>query len=277
MAVVKRDPQIQALARGLEILDLLLEAGGPVTGGELARRVGLHESSVSRLLQTLIRSGYVSRVAGGNVPALRMLRFSRVTGAFPMIARVRPVLERIAAEHPQHHVNLCAYGQRDVTHLVRCQTGTDTITGFSFPLHRSSAAMRHLADLPDDEALAALRGSRTRYGWAGGPQLPPDEPSALVWARQHLHHDVLVLSEWTAGAVSGAIPLGVGGDEPLLLAIGGPSGGNPDRLHLWLHDARRRVEHALTDPDYPPGPVAVPDPTDPTPDHLHPTAERELT
>src|SRR5699024_8514253 len=163
MAVAKRDPQVQALARGLEILDLLLEAGGPVTGGELARRVGLHESSVSRLLQTLIRSGYVSRVAGGNVPALRMLRFSRVTGAFPMIGRVRPVLERIAADHPQHHVNLCAYGQCDVTHLVRCQTGTDTITGFSFPLHRSSAAMRHLADLPDDEALAALRSSRTRY------------------------------------------------------------------------------------------------------------------
>ena len=246
MSAVKRDPQIQALARGLEILDLLLDAGRPITGGELAREIGLHESSVSRILQTLIRGGYVSKVPGGNVPALRMLRFARVTSAFPMITHVRPVLEAIAAEHPGHHVNLCAYGHGELTYLVRCQADTDTITGFSFPLHGSSAAMRLLVDLPDEEALAALQTSRRRHGWTGGPELPTDEVAALTWARDHVHHDVLVLRSWHDTSTSGAIPLVIDGRQ-LVLAIGGSSDTDPNNLHLWLHEARRRVEQVQTD------------------------------
>ena len=54
-------PVAQALTRGLEVLRLVAEARGPMTSTEIARRVGLHQSWVSRVLGTLIEAGYVRK------------------------------------------------------------------------------------------------------------------------------------------------------------------------------------------------------------------------
>lgn len=50
-----------ALAKGVTVLQLLVEADGPLSASEIARRVGLHQSSVSRILSTLSAAGYVRK------------------------------------------------------------------------------------------------------------------------------------------------------------------------------------------------------------------------
>ncbi len=234
-----------ALGHGLEILDVLLSTGTPVSGGEIARRVGLHQSTVSRLLRTLIDNGYVARVRGGNVPALRMLRFARVTESFPLIAALRPVVSEIAEARPGSHVNVCTYVHEELVYLLRAQTGVEPITGLSFPLHSSSAALRLLVDLPRDQALAALHRSRDRYGWRGTSNLPADPEAVLEQASALIDHDVLILDRWTAGSVTGAIPLAGPDDHLTALAIAGPAEVDHRELQLVLHDARRRIESVI--------------------------------
>lgn len=242
----RRESGVLALEHGLEILDVLLSTGKPASGGEIARRVGLHESSVSRLLRTLIDNGYVARVRGGNVPALRMLRFARVTESFPLIAALRPVVSEIADARPDSHVNVCAYVHEELVYLIRAQAGVEPITGLSFPLHSSSAALRLLVDLPREEALAALHRSRDRHGWNGSARLPADPESVLDRARALIDHDTLVLDRWTPTSVTGAIPVAGPGGHPMALAIAGPPAAVDQReLQLVLHDARRRIETVI--------------------------------
>jgi DNA-binding IclR family transcriptional regulator len=52
-----------ALKRGLTILEVLVEASRPLTSHEIAETVELTDSTVHRLLQTLLEAGYVSRDA----------------------------------------------------------------------------------------------------------------------------------------------------------------------------------------------------------------------
>jgi DNA-binding IclR family transcriptional regulator len=61
----------QALDRGLQILDILAEFdadpirhGHPVQIQQLAEELGIHKSTVSRLVQTMVGRGYVSPVQG---------------------------------------------------------------------------------------------------------------------------------------------------------------------------------------------------------------------
>lgn len=53
--------EIQSLARGLRILDILGESEDGVSNAELARMLGVDKGSASRLLSTLARHGYVDK------------------------------------------------------------------------------------------------------------------------------------------------------------------------------------------------------------------------
>lgn len=58
-------PDIQALVRGLDILRALNSSPkGRATITQLARQTGIHRTTVKRILETLIRHGYVATVAG---------------------------------------------------------------------------------------------------------------------------------------------------------------------------------------------------------------------
>lgn len=53
--------EIQSLARGLKILDLLAEAGDGLSVTELAEALGVDKASASRLVATLTRYGYAEK------------------------------------------------------------------------------------------------------------------------------------------------------------------------------------------------------------------------
>lgn len=56
--------EIQSLARGLKLLDLLIETDGGISIGELSRQLELDKSTVSRLVQTLVQYEYAQPEPG---------------------------------------------------------------------------------------------------------------------------------------------------------------------------------------------------------------------
>ncbi len=243
---------VQSLARGLQILRTLIDEGAPLTGTEIARRFGLHQSSISRVLATLTDLGYVRKAANGRfVPDYGILTFAPAIAQFPLVVKPRATIEQIAAEHPGFTVHLCLLWRTEMIYLLRTAMGNETITfwGPAFPLHVSSPALRLLLELPQRQALAILAASKKRLGWEQPTdRVPATATAALRAARKLLEHDVLILDEWyDVGGLGGAIPLQTGENLPVALAITG-SNDKVDHatLRLWLHDARRRVEATLT-------------------------------
>ena len=53
---------VPALARGIEVLELLAAAAAPVAPADMARALGIPRSTVFRLLQTLEAFGLIGRM-----------------------------------------------------------------------------------------------------------------------------------------------------------------------------------------------------------------------
>lgn len=88
----------QTLARGLRILDLLADAGRPMSVAELADGLGVHRSVAYRLVRTLEDSSLVIRDAAGTYaigPHVATLARSVATD---LQSAARPELQRLADE-----------------------------------------------------------------------------------------------------------------------------------------------------------------------------------
>jgi DNA-binding IclR family transcriptional regulator len=234
------------------VLRLLVDEGSPMTATEIARRIGVHQSSVSRILATLTQVGYVRKTPDRRfAPDFGVLSLASATTWFPMIRKPRAAMEAIAAAHPDVEVTLCMIWRGEMIYFLRTRHHSGSIDfSMGFPVQLSAPGLRMLVDLPEEQALEVLRQSRGRYGWPGTDAVPQTEEEVLDWARAHVEHDVLVLPEWGyEGRVGAAIPIKTDEDHPVALALTGPvEAADPATLRLWLHDGRRSVESALDAP-----------------------------
>lgn len=93
--------RVQSLDRALDILEALAASGGEVGLSELSERVGLHVSTVHRLLSVLVSRGYArqngpsGRYALGS-HLLRLASSAVGTGQFDLRAEARPVLQELS-------------------------------------------------------------------------------------------------------------------------------------------------------------------------------------
>lgn len=242
----------QALARGLHILRMLVDEGEPLTATEVARRIGLHQSSASRILATLTEVGYVRKNEHGRfVPDYGVLALGSATTRLPLISRPRQAFEQLVGEHPHLTVSMCMLWRDEMIYLLRATSGSEPLAFWSggFPLNISTPGLRLLVDLPQPDAVEILRASRQRFGWGGRPEIvPATEEGVLDKARSLVADDVLILSDWhREHHVGGAIPLDTPEPHPVALAIVDDSGRlGPDKLTLLLHQARRTVEQGFS-------------------------------
>ncbi|WP_168207449.1 helix-turn-helix domain-containing protein [Microlunatus elymi] len=244
----------QALARGLHILRMLVDEGESMTATEIGRRIGLHQSSASRILATLSEAGYVRKnEAGRFVADYGVLALASATTKLPLMQRPRPALEEFLSEHPTLTVSICMLFRDEMIYLLRAHKDRDPLVYWSggFPLNISSPGLRLVVDLDDDDAIAILKVSRQRFGWGGRPEVvPATEEGVLAKARSLVDDDVLILSEWFhQGHIGGAIPLDTPEPHPVALAIVDERAEiSPEKLTVLLHQARRVVEHSFLNP-----------------------------
>ncbi|MBE7464834.1 MAG: helix-turn-helix domain-containing protein [Planctomycetes bacterium] len=245
----------KALTHGLEILRLLTEAGRPMTSTEIASQVGLHQSSASRILRTLMAAGYVRKPDYHSFAA----DFGVLTlGAsalkhFPVVSRPRAAMNELAERTSGLMCSLVTLWHGQLIYLLRVQQGHEPVlvSASGYPLHLSSPGLRILLAWPEEEALAALAASRTRFGWERpSADVPADEAACLKRAAELLRHDILALKGWQGpNRLTAAIPVEAEGVPPLTLAISGPADALPfDTVMLLMQEGRRAVEAALREP-----------------------------
>ena len=106
---------VAAVDRALTVLDALAAGPGDLGTNEIARRTGINASTVSRLLATLARAGYVEHVGASGRYRLgpRLLELgNRVADRLDLREVARPHLQALAAETGET-ITLSAPGDPD--------------------------------------------------------------------------------------------------------------------------------------------------------------------
>lgn len=91
--VNRRDYTIQALQRGLQVLDAVLESRDPLTLEEISERTGLPKSTAFRVVVNLLQRQYLIQIEEGYWLGLKLLRFGAlVEERLDLVQQARPFL-----------------------------------------------------------------------------------------------------------------------------------------------------------------------------------------
>ncbi|HEV8245178.1 MAG TPA: helix-turn-helix domain-containing protein [Polyangiaceae bacterium] len=242
----------QALARGLKVLDVVAESPVPLTSTEIARRVGLHQSWVSRILTTLTVAGYVRKPSYHSFASdYGVLTLgTNAQHHFPLVTRPREALAELANQLPDgSHLTLGTLWHGQLVYLIRATRGAPVAAAFSgFPLHLSTIALRLLLELPTSQAMAHLEASRQRYGWERPTKSVAKSPRGVLdYARKHVKLGCLIAKGYyQPDQLNVTVPVDCAGEPRAALAIHGPSAGlTVDRAIAHLLRGQRAVETAL--------------------------------
>lgn len=150
---------VQALTRGLRVLEVISEQTQPIGVGELSRAVGLPKSTVQRILGTLASAGWVMSVPG---PVTQWTLSSRMLAVGRRGTRSRDLREislphiRALGERSEETIHLSVLDKDrsivlidrvDSVHAVR----TFNPIGANSPFHATSSGKAIMAALPDSE------------------------------------------------------------------------------------------------------------------------------
>jgi DNA-binding IclR family transcriptional regulator len=122
-----------ALEKGLDILELLASEAAPLTQIQIAARLDRTPSEIFRMLDVLVRRGYVSRKAGGGYePSLRLFELAhRQSPVRRLTETALPVMERASRAIGQS-LHLAVHYDRRI--LVVGQVESPEPMGFSVRL-----------------------------------------------------------------------------------------------------------------------------------------------
>ena len=232
----------EAAARFVTVLDVLAESPDGVGVGELARRLGVHASTASRLLGTLGGSGLVERD-----PASKRYRIgARVVGLaaamvdrLPVVSQARPQLEHLSAVTSET-ANLAI---RDGFHVVYVDQVTPAQTvvmaswvGRRSPVHASSSG----------KVLVAF-GERVLAGEVARRPLEPLTDRTVVsasrlrqiWAQTRRQGYAASSGELEQGLVTIAAPVLADGLAVAAISVSGPA------YRLPARDVPRLAKHVI--------------------------------
>lgn len=153
----------QSVDRAMAILRLLGSAEGDMTLNDFVREMGLHKSTVHRLLASLQEAGLVQRDASTAryQLGLELIALSgNVLGRIEVLRIADPHARRLA-DLTQETVNIGIRHKNDILNIEQVP-GPNLLRSFDWlgkrsPLHVGAAAKALLAHLSDDEIHAYLR------------------------------------------------------------------------------------------------------------------------
>lgn len=161
---------VNALARGLTILETLSKSGRELTVSELAKLVALPQPTVWRLCYTLLELGYIVRARDSErlrlgIPVLGLGYSVLRSQTIAEIAR-GPMQE--IAERFQAAVSLGAPSGLEIIFLQRCQSKvaslTDLRVGMKMPIAHSASGWVYLASISEEKREALLDAIRAAEG-----------------------------------------------------------------------------------------------------------------
>jgi DNA-binding IclR family transcriptional regulator len=153
---------VEALARGLKLLDCFQPEQPILTNGELARMTGLACSSVSRLTHTLVKMGYLDydSEAGAYRLGFRVLSMHQaLIAGTDVAALVLPHMKRLA-EVAEVRVALLAYEEPALVILQAVDGGRPLVSpmavGASYALPGTAMGRAYLATCSSSEKTRIL-------------------------------------------------------------------------------------------------------------------------
>lgn len=156
---------IEALARGLDILELFSPQRTSLTMTEVVSLLKLNKSTVFRLLSTLETMGYLSRDPESRRyrPSLKVLHLGyMVINSLEVRQVARPHLECLARE-VEETVSLCVLDGNHVIYVDRVRNksivGVMLKVGSRIPSHCATVGKVLLADFTPDELDLYLKGA----------------------------------------------------------------------------------------------------------------------
>ena len=207
----------KTLTKGLQLVEALAEHEGSRGISELALQLSLTKSNVHRLLQTLIRCGYVAREAGTEryLLSTKLWLVSRRGRPLDALRRlVRPVL-RTLAEETDESVLFAAIENDEIVPIDQVETQNPVrvffAVGESYPVDRvimkgkGLTALQHvvLAAQPQVEARAALR--KIQKEMRRSDAFVAQQMTRL--AKVHRDGFAMSLGEWVTGVNAVAVPV----------------------------------------------------------------------
>lgn len=165
---------VEALARGLAILETLSRAHRPLSNGALARETGLPPSTVSRLTHTLSVLGYVRLMQSSRCYELTAKNLTLgypVLAGLSLIQRAQPLLKEISEQTGE----TAALAIRDGLHItfVDVNQGRNMVAvrlamGGRLPIAGSAAGVALVAALPEKEQRSVGNRIRSHISKRGG-------------------------------------------------------------------------------------------------------------
>ncbi len=223
---------IEGAERVVEVLDLLGESVDGLGVREIARRLGVHPSTASRLLATLGGAGLLERRSdtgryriGPHVVGLAAAAVDRL----PVVSQARPQLERLSAVTAET-ANLAIL---DGLHVVYVDQVTPAQTvvmaswvGRRSPVHASSSGKVLVAFGPP-----ALADSVVAHRLERLTDATVIEPARLrdVWRRVRRQGYAASAGELEDGLTTIAAPVLVGGVAAAAISVSGPAYRLPQR------------------------------------------------
>jgi IclR family acetate operon transcriptional repressor len=147
--------------KAMEVLEALVESGGPHRLGDLARRTGLTKPTVHRHLQTMVEFGFAQPVEGGSYQVgPRLLGLAAAALHDDRDLRLaRPVLADLHRRTGQFAQYAVRHGDAAV-HLENSESPPEFRMGVPpggrTPLYRSGVGLAMLSALPEQERAEAL-------------------------------------------------------------------------------------------------------------------------
>lgn len=199
-------PPLQTLSRGIRMLELLADAGEPLTIPTIASRLGLHRSIAYRILRTLEEHGLVVRDAAGAVElGPRMATLARAVSRDLQSAAL-PQLTAVANELTMTAF-LAVLDRHDVVTLVTVEPAHAHATVAQRP------GTRH--PLASGAPGIAIQSVLSEEQWRALPGEHPREEAESARARGYAtSHDEVI-----AGLASIAVPVQAHGQPPAALAV----------------------------------------------------------
>jgi len=172
--------KVQVLERALALLNTMAAAPGELSLMDLCDRIGLHKSTVHRLVSVLEQNRLVEKTATGKYRlGLKLFELgTRAVASLDLRERARPHLERLAFE-TNETVHLCVLDEGEVLYLDKVEPDRSvrlsSSVGRRNPAHCTSVGKAIMAFLPENEVDAIIK----RFGFREFTRYTITTPAAL--------------------------------------------------------------------------------------------------